>query len=100
MSSAVSVCNLALPRAPSETETRAIVALVTASALFFALLAFGENAAGIAAFLSLLIIWPVFFLGMSLLYFDQEARHAAQAAPRPPPASGSAARTPAGPDRP
>ena len=52
----------------------AIVAFVTASALFFALLGFGETAAGISAFVALLVISPVLFLGAGLLYVDQAAR--------------------------
>jgi hypothetical protein len=52
-----------------------VVGIVVASlALFVLLAAFGDAGAPIAAFVSLLVLSPLFFLGAALLYVDQEAR--------------------------
>lgn len=53
--------------------TLTIVGAVTSSALFF-LIRGNKEALEIAAFLAVLVISPVLFLGAALLYFDQEAR--------------------------
>jgi hypothetical protein len=54
--------------------TLAIVGLLTSFVLFFLLRGQGEATLATAAFLSVLVISPVLFLGATLLYFDQEAR--------------------------
>ena len=54
--------------------TLAIVGLLTSFVLFFVLRGQGEATLAAAAFLSVLVISPLLFLGASLLYFDQEAR--------------------------
>jgi hypothetical protein len=54
--------------------TLAIVGLLTSFVLFFVLRGQGEATLAAAAFLSILVISPVLFLGAALLYFDQEAR--------------------------
>jgi hypothetical protein len=53
--------------------TLTIVGVVTSSALFF-LIRGNKEALEVAAFLAVLVISPVLFLGGALLYFDQEAR--------------------------
>ena len=64
--------------------TLAVVALLTSSVLFFLLRGQAEAALAVAAFLALLVISPLLFLGAALLYFDQAARQrvAAQAPAR------------------
>src|SRR5919106_2575081 len=52
----------------------AILRLLTRFVLFFLLRGQGEATLATAAFLSVLVISPVLFLGAVLLYFDQEAR--------------------------
>jgi hypothetical protein len=54
--------------------TLAIVGLLSSFVLFFLLRGQGEATLATAAFLSVLVISPVLFLGAALLYFDQEAR--------------------------
>src|SRR5262245_54222571 len=54
--------------------TLAIVSLLTASVLFFLLRGQAEAALEVAAFLALLVISPLLFLGAALLYYDQAAR--------------------------
>jgi hypothetical protein len=54
--------------------TLAIVGLLTSFVLFFVLRGQGEATLAAAAFLSVLVISPLLFLGAALLYFDQEAR--------------------------
>jgi hypothetical protein len=54
--------------------TLAIVGLLTALVLFFLLRGQGEATLAVAAFLSVLVIAPVLFLGAALLYQDQAAR--------------------------
>jgi hypothetical protein len=51
-----------------------VVALLSSSVLFFLLRGQGDAALRAAAFLSVLVIAPVIFLGAALLYFDQSAR--------------------------
>jgi hypothetical protein len=51
-----------------------IVGLVTTFMLFFLLRGQGQAALQVAAFLAVLVISPVLFLGGALLYFDQRAR--------------------------
>jgi hypothetical protein len=54
--------------------TLAITAFLTSTVLFFLLRGQAEAALAAAAFLALLVISPVLFLGAALLYFDQAAR--------------------------
>lgn len=54
--------------------TLAIVGLLTAYVLFFTLRSAGTAALRASAFLSVLVISPMLFLGGGLLYFDQLAR--------------------------
>ena len=54
--------------------TLTIIALLTSYMLFFLLRGQGEATLAAAAFLSLLVISPLLFLGAALLYFDQAAR--------------------------
>jgi hypothetical protein len=54
--------------------TLVIVAFLTSTVLYFLLLGASEIARVIAAFLSLLVISPILFLGAALLYYDQAAR--------------------------
>jgi hypothetical protein len=59
-----------------------IVGLLTALLLFFLLRGQGEATLAAAAFLSVLVISPLLFLGGALLYFDQAARYDAQSGAR------------------
>jgi hypothetical protein len=52
----------------------AIVAFLTSTVLFFLLRGQGEATLQAAAFLAVLVISPLLFLGAALLYFDQAAR--------------------------
>ena len=54
--------------------TLAIIGLLTSFVLFFLLRGQGEATLAAAAFLSILVISPLLFLGAALLYFDQAAR--------------------------
>jgi hypothetical protein len=54
--------------------TLVIVAFLTATVLFFLLRGGSQIALSSAAFVSLLVISPILFLGAGLLYFDQAAR--------------------------
>jgi hypothetical protein len=54
--------------------TLAIVSLLTSSVLFFLLRGQAAAALEVAAFLALLTISPLLFLGAALLYYDQAAR--------------------------
>jgi hypothetical protein len=60
--------------AAGSLATLVIVAFLTATVLFFLLRGASELERSIAAFLSLLVISPILFLGAALLYFDQAAR--------------------------
>ena len=61
--------------------TLALVGLLTAYVLFFTLRSAGTAALRASAFLSVLVISPLLFLGGALLYYDQLAR--VGSAPRP-----------------
>lgn len=54
--------------------TLAIISLLTTFVLFFLLAGQARAALVSAAFLSLLVISPILFVGAALLYFDQRAR--------------------------
>jgi len=60
--------------AAGSLATLVIVAFLTATVLFFLLRGASELERSVAAFLSLLVISPILFLGAALLYFDQAAR--------------------------
>ena len=60
--------------AAGSLATLVIVAFLTATVLFFLLRGASQLERSIAAFLSLLVISPILFLGAALLYFDQTAR--------------------------
>ena len=60
--------------AAGSLATLVIVAFLTATVLFFLLRGASQLERSIAAFLSLLVISPILFLGAALLYFDQAAR--------------------------
>lgn len=51
-----------------------IVAFITWTTMTFVLRGFGEQGATTASVIAITVIAPVFFLGMAMLYFDQEAR--------------------------
>lgn len=51
-----------------------IVAVVSAGALQFLLVQFGDTAGGAAAFIAVLLLAPLFLLSAAILYFDQAAR--------------------------
>lgn len=53
-----------------------IVVVVSAGVLQFLLVQFGDTAAGLAAFIAVLLLAPVLLLAAALLYFDQAARAA------------------------
>jgi hypothetical protein len=55
-----------------------VVAFITAITLAFLLGQFGEQSRNLAALIPLVVVSPLLFLGSALLYFDQEARVAAQ----------------------
>jgi hypothetical protein len=65
----------------------AIVVFVSAGVLQFLLVQFGETAAGVAAFIAVLLLSPLLLLAAAMLYFDQAARTAPRrkglTAPRP-----------------
>ena len=54
--------------------TLAIVIFLTGLVLFLLLAGVGAEALPIAAFLSLVVLSPIFFLGTAMLYLDQAAR--------------------------
>jgi hypothetical protein len=60
--------------AAGSLATLTIVAFLTSTVLFFLLRGGSQVAAEAAAFLSLLVISPILFLGAALLYYDQAAR--------------------------
>ena len=47
---------------------------VSAGVLRFLLVQFGETAAGVAAFIAILLLSPLMLFAAALLYFDQAAR--------------------------
>jgi hypothetical protein len=63
-----------LVHAVGSLATLALVGLLTAYVLFFTLRSAGTAALQAAAFLSVLVIAPLLFLGAALLYYDQAAR--------------------------
>jgi hypothetical protein len=64
--------------------TLALVGLLTAYVLFFTLRSAGTTALRASAFLSVLVISPLLFVGAALLYFDQTARVGSASRPRRP----------------
>jgi len=62
--------------------TLALVGLLTAYVLFFTLRSAGTAALRASAFLSVLVISPMLFLGGALLYYDQAARVGSRPRPR------------------
>ncbi|MGB2876058.1 MAG: hypothetical protein WBB76_11380 [Gaiellaceae bacterium] len=60
--------------AAGSLATLVIVAFLTSTVLFFLLRGASQVERSAAAFLSLLVISPILFLGAALLYFDQAAR--------------------------
>jgi hypothetical protein len=58
----------------------AIVVIVSAGVLQYLLVQFGDTAAGVAAFIAVLLLSPLLLLAAAILYFDQAAR--AEPAPR------------------
>jgi len=54
--------------------TLVILTFITGLVLFVVLRGVGDQAVRVAAFLSLLVLAPLFFLGGALLYLDQSAR--------------------------
>ena len=60
--------------AAGSLATLVIVAFLTATVLFFLLRGASQVERSVAAFLSLLVISPILFLGAALLYYDQAAR--------------------------
>jgi hypothetical protein len=54
--------------------TLALVGLLTAYVVFFTLRSAGTAALQVSAFLSVLVIAPLLFVGAALLYYDQAAR--------------------------
>jgi hypothetical protein len=54
--------------------TLAIVIFLTGLVLFLLLAGVGEEALPVAAFLTLVVLSPLFFLGTAMLYLDQAAR--------------------------
>jgi hypothetical protein len=63
-----------LVHAIGSLATLALVGLFTAYVLFFTLRSAGTAALRVSAFLSVLVISPLLFLGGALLYYDQLAR--------------------------
>jgi hypothetical protein len=63
-----------LVHALGSIATLAIVIVLSSLVLFFLLASFGDQALPYAAFLTLLVLVPLFFLGTALLYLDQRAR--------------------------
>jgi hypothetical protein len=53
---------------------------VSAGVLQYLLVQFGDTAAGVAAFIAVLLLSPLLLLAAAILYFDQAAR--AEPAPR------------------
>jgi hypothetical protein len=64
--------------------TLTLVALLTAYVIFFTLRSAGTTALRASAFLSVLMISPLLFVGGALLYFDQAARVGSAPRPRRP----------------
>jgi hypothetical protein len=73
LSRAIKLARADYVHALGSLATLTIVGVVTSWALFF-LLRGNKEALSVAAFLAILVISPVLFLGAALLYFDQAAR--------------------------
>jgi hypothetical protein len=71
---AVELARADLAHAVGSLATLALVGLLTAYVLFFTLRSGGTAALRASAFLSVLVISPLLFLGGALLYYDQLAR--------------------------
>jgi hypothetical protein len=71
---ALELARVDLAHAIGSLATLTLVGLLTAYVLFFTLRSAGEAALRASAFLSVVVISPLLFLGASLLYFDQRAR--------------------------
>jgi hypothetical protein len=71
---AIELARADLAHAIGSLATLTLVGLLTAYVLFFTLRSAGEAALRASAFLSVLVISPLLFIGAALLYFDQRAR--------------------------
>jgi len=71
-----------LGHAIGSLTTLALVGLLTAYVLFFTLRSAGTAALRASAFVSVLVISPLLFLGGALLYYDQAARVGSRPRPR------------------
>jgi hypothetical protein len=71
---AIELARADLAHAVGSLATLALVGLLSAYVLFFTLRSAGTAALRASAFLSVLVISPLLFLGAALLYFDQRAR--------------------------
>ena len=78
---AIELARADLAHAIGSLATLALVGLLSAYVLFFTLRSAGTAALRASAFLSVLVISPLLFLGGALLYFDQEARVASVGSP-------------------
>ena len=73
-----------LAHAIGSLATLTLVGLLTAYVMFFTLRSAGTTALRASAFISVLVISPLLFLGGALLYFDQAARVGSAPPPRRP----------------
>jgi hypothetical protein len=89
-----------LAHAIGSLATLALVGLITAYVLFFTLRSAGTAALRVSAFLSVLVISPLLFLGAAMLYYDQAARVGSAPRPRRRDADVHPALEPDGPGRP
>jgi hypothetical protein len=71
-----------LAHAIGSLATLTLVALLTAYTIFFTLRSAGTAALRASAFMSVLVISPLLFVGGALLYFDQVARVGSSPRPR------------------
>ena len=71
---AVELARADLAHTIGSLATLTVVGLLTAYVIFFTLRSAGTAALQVSAFLSVLVISPILFLGAALLYFDQAAR--------------------------
>lgn len=71
-----------LAHAIGSLATLTLVGLLTAYVLFFTLRSAGTAALRASAFVSVLVISPLLFLGAALLYYDQAARIGSEPRPR------------------
>jgi hypothetical protein len=70
------------PHALGSLAALFIVGFITWTTMTFLLRDFGEQGATTASVIAVAVIAPVFFLGLAMLYFDQEARENAKRVPR------------------